>query len=199
MAVTQTEVLEIFSQVGSIKNSDQFLIISASQDGSVRATKITAELVRAYLNSNFSLTVDEDGYLWIGGVKTESQAVGITPQLQRGNDGIYCSTDNGETWFSIAYFSDFMQQNVLHQTQQNVSLVPNILNVWGNVTSLTVSLVGEEEGKVNEYMLEFTVASNNFSLTLPNEVRWAEEPVWENGGTYQVSILNGLAIYAGWE
>lgn len=45
MAVTQDEILNIFSQVASIKNSDQFLIISASTDGTVRATKITAELV----------------------------------------------------------------------------------------------------------------------------------------------------------
>lgn len=199
MAVTQDEILNIFSQVASIKNSDQFLIISASTDGTVRATKITAELVRAYLNRDFEITIGEDGYLYIGGVKTESKVAGLTPQLQRGQDGIYCSIDNGETWQAVAYFTDFNQQVVVLQTQTTATIRPNVLNVWGNVTSLTVTFTGGGENLLNEYMLEFTVSGNNFTLTLPNGVRWSEEPEWEDGSTYQVSIVNNLAIYAGWE
>lgn len=85
------------------------------------------------------------------------------------------------------------------QTDTTVSIQPNVLNVWGNVSSLAISLVAGAQGSVNEYMLEFTVASDNFTLSLPSSVRWSEEPEWVNGNTYQVSIENNLALYAGWE
>ena len=48
-------------------------------------------------------------------------------------------------------------------------------------------------------MLEFTVSGNDFNLTLPAGVRWVENPTWDDGYTYQVSIINNLAVYAGWE
>ena len=48
-------------------------------------------------------------------------------------------------------------------------------------------------------MLEFTVGSSEFTFTC-NNIRWVDdnEPDWTNGYTYQVSILNGLAVSAGW-
>ena len=79
-------------------------------------------------------------------------------------------------------------------------ILPNELNKWGKIKSLTInSFQGAQEGHVNEYMLEFTVSGDNFTLTLPEGVRWVEEPTWENGYTYQVSIVNNLAVFAGWE
>lgn len=83
--------------------------------------------------------------------------------------------------------------------ETTVSILPNVLNKWGSVQSLAVSFVAGEQGCVNEYQLEFTVDSDEFTLTLPRSVRWASEPSWESGYTYQVSILNNLAIYAEWE
>ena len=80
------------------------------------------------------------------------------------------------------------------------SILPNELNKWGKIKSLTInSFQGAQEGHVNEYMLEFIVSGDDFTLTLPEGVRWVEEPTWENGYTYQVSIVNNLAVFAGWE
>lgn len=166
MALTQAEVLELFQQVAAINNSDQLLMIKANQNGSVSAAKITAELLRAYLNAGFAITIDSEGYLCIGGVRTETMAG---------------------------------SSQMVAQTDTTVSIQPNVLNVWGNVSSLAISLVSGAQGSVNEYMLEFTVASDNFTLSLPASVRWSEEPEWVNGNTYQVSIENNLALYAGWE
>ena len=166
MAVTQAEVLELFQQVAAISNSDQLLMIKANQNGTVTAAKITAELLRAYLNAGFAITIDSEGYLCIGGVRTETMAG---------------------------------SSQMVAQTDTTVSIQPNVLNVWGNVSSLAISLVAGAQGSVNEYMLEFTVASDNFTLSLPSSVRWSEEPEWVNGNTYQVSIENNLALYAGWE
>ena len=80
------------------------------------------------------------------------------------------------------------------------SILPNELNKWGKIKSVTInSFQGAQEGYVNEYMLEFIVSGDDFTLTLPEGVRWVEEPTWENGYTYQVSIVNNLAVFAGWE
>jgi len=81
-----------------------------------------------------------------------------------------------------------------------LSINPNVLHKWNDIESLEItSFTGNVSGQVNEYLLQFVVDGSNFSLTLPSGVKWQEEPEFEDGFTYQVSIINNLAIYAGWE
>ena len=90
--------------------------------------------------------------------------------------------------------------SIFEHTEAEVSILPNILNRWEGIDALIInSFQGAQDGCVNEYMLEFTVSGDNFTLTLPDGVRWVEEPTWEDGYTYQVSIINNLAVFAGWE
>ena len=90
--------------------------------------------------------------------------------------------------------------NIVTHQSTTVTITPEVLNRWGNVSQLDITLSPADEGKAVEYKLEFTVSSNNFTFTCTG-IRWPdnEEPDWENGYTYQVSILNGLALYAEWE
>lgn len=93
-------------------------------------------------------------------------------------------------------------KQVVVQDSNLVDVLPNRLNLWPSPVSsltLTLSVPAGAASNLNEYMLQFTVDGDEFSLTLPSSVRWMEEPEWEDGYTYQVSILNGLAVYAGWE
>lgn len=169
MALTQAEVLDLFNQVAAIKNSDQILMITANQNGTVSATKITAELLRAYLNAGYALTVDSEGYLCIGGVRTETMATSM---------------------------------QMIQQTDTTLSINPNVLNVWGTVSSLAISFNAGASGAVNEYMIQFTCPSNaGTTLVLPSSVKWmnGDELEPEAGWTYQVSIVNNLAVYSGWE
>ncbi len=93
---------------------------------------------------------------------------------------------------------DFIR--ISDHTAVEMSISPNVLNRWGALDALTIhSFQGAQEGYVNEYMLEFTVSGDVFTLTLPEGIRWIEDPTWENGYTYQVSIINNLAVFAGWE
>ena len=86
------------------------------------------------------------------------------------------------------------------ETATTKLITPNVLHVWADpVASLAITFDDEVAGMMNEYMMEFTVGSASFALGLPNGVRWLEEPDWKNGSTYFVSIVNGLALYAGWE
>lgn len=197
---TSQQLLALFSQGAAIANSDQFLIHSAGGVNGNNAVKVTAETVRAYLLQKLSITIGNDGYLYIGGEKTNSKAEGVTPQLERRADGIYCTIDNGATYTCIAYFADFGFQNMVQQTQTSVRISPNVLNVWASaVASLSVEFIAGGASAVNEYMLQFVPADDNFTLTFASTVRWVEEPEWEAGKTYQVSIVNGLAVCAGWE
>lgn len=168
MAVTQAEVLNLFTQVGAIKNSDQFLIAKANANGTVTAAKITAELLRAYISAGFDITVGNDGLIYIGGNATTIDAASTI---------------------------------IVDQTDTTMSIHPNKLNRWGAVSVLSIGFVAGASGRTSEYMMEFVVSGSNFTLTLPSDVRWVdgEQPDWEDGWTYQVSVLNGLAVAAGWE
>ena len=199
--ITQQEVLELFTQVAAIKNSDHFLLIKANQNGTVSATKATAEVVRAYFNAGFEISVSNDGYLVIGGTKSEHRIAGITPVLRRGPNGIQSSTDGGETWEYIAYFSDLINENIVEQTADTVSIRPNVLNVWSQDKSLlTISFTTGAPNVVNEYMMQFQCGSTPTTLILPEQVRWIDdEPLeCEADHIYQVSIVNNMAVGAGW-
>ena len=169
MALTQAEVLDLFQQVTAIKNSDQFLMITANQNGTVSSTKITAELLRAYLNRGFEITIGEDGYFYVGGNKTTVMA---------------------------------NSQNVVHQTDTTTTIEPNVLNVWGNVTYLNVAFEDGPAGRESEYKIQFsTPATSGATLILPNGVKWIDGEALqpEANMTYQISVLNNLAVYASWE
>lgn len=90
--------------------------------------------------------------------------------------------------------------DVAEQSALTASILPDVLNKWTSpVNSLSITLLNGVSGKAWEYMLEFTVGSSEFTFTC-NNIRWVDdnEPDWTNGYTYQVSILNGLAVSAGW-
>lgn len=101
--ITPRQLLNLFQVVGAIMNSDQILLHSAEGN---TTTKITAELFRAYLNKGFEISVSDDGFLMIGGSKTQSKVEGITPILRRGTDGIEYSKDKGQSWETVAKFTD---------------------------------------------------------------------------------------------
>ena len=99
-----------------------------------------------------------------------------------------------------------LEKNELVTTKQEqavAGLTPGPLYLWPQpVTSLVLNKTPGPEGRQNEYKLQFTVSGNSFSLagSLFQDVRWAGgEPDFEDGYTYQVSIVNGLAVAAGWE
>lgn len=77
------------------------------------------------------------------------------------------------------------------------TLTPNVFHVWGAVTSLTLTLGTETGGIYNEFMFQFESGSTATSLSLPSTVEWVDTPTIETGKTYQVSIVNNIALIAG--
>ena len=86
------------------------------------------------------------------------------------------------------------------ETATTKLITPNVLHVWADpIASLAITFGDEVAGMMNEYMMEFTVGSASFAMALPNGVIWGEEPDWQQGYRYWVSISDNLAIAYGWE
>ena len=77
------------------------------------------------------------------------------------------------------------------------TLTPNTFHVWDEVTSLTLTLGSETSGVANEFIFQFTSGATATSLTLPDDIKWANDftPTIDDNKIYQISILNGLAVF----
>lgn len=75
------------------------------------------------------------------------------------------------------------------------TLTPNTFHVWDEVASLTLNFGNEISGVANEYLFQFTSGPTATSLTLPDDIKWANDNVPTIGANmiYQVSVLRGLA------
>ena len=75
------------------------------------------------------------------------------------------------------------------------TLTPNTFHVWDEVASLTLTLGSETSGVANEFLFQFTSGATATSLTLPDDIKWANDsaPTIAESKIYQISILNGLA------
>lgn len=82
---------------------------------------------------------------------------------------------------------------VSHGTSNTTfALTPNVLHTWGTVSSLNLTLGSGSSTYVDEYMFKFTTGTG-FTLTLPSTVEWYNEPQFNEGKTYEVSIVDGYA------
>lgn len=77
-------------------------------------------------------------------------------------------------------------------------LNPNTFYEFGECSSLTITLAAETSGISNEYMFEFVSGTTATTLSLPDSVKWSggNAPTIEASKTYQISIVNNLAVYA---
>ena len=90
-------------------------------------------------------------------------------------------------------------RQALHGTGDTTfSLRPNIMEVWGVVPELNLSLAPAIDTEfVTEYLFEFTCPTDKgTSLNLPAELKWYNEYVVvpEAGKTYQASIVNHVIV-----
>ena len=77
------------------------------------------------------------------------------------------------------------------------ALAPNIMHVWGEVESLTLSLApNPEQNILAEYCFQFTSPSGKATEFQLQGVQWVDEvvPTILKGKTYQGSVVNGVAI-----
>lgn len=85
-------------------------------------------------------------------------------------------------------------ENVSENTKE---LQPNKYYIFGEMETLTLTLAAGEENKLSEYMFEFASGTTPTTLTLPESVKWIGSNTIEASMTYQVSIVNNIAVLGG--
>ena len=128
------------------------------------------------LEEKLELTGDE--YLVLQDGTTNRKAKASLLKGQDGASGIPSVVDHGTNDTTFA-------------------LTPNVFHGWGEVEALNLTLASETSGVLNEYMLQFTSGTMATVLTLPETVKWISDSTIEAGKTYQVSIINNLAVLGG--
>lgn len=91
---------------------------------------------------------------------------------------------------------------IKNTSSTTIRLTPNVYTVHsGTPNSLTLMFGADEYDNTNnmkEYFIEFTTSSSGCSLAVPTTVKWlnGEVPVLEASTSYQLSIVNNLAVIA---
>ena len=75
-------------------------------------------------------------------------------------------------------------------------LQPNKYYIFGEVTTLTLTLAKGKEGKLAEYMFEFTSGATPTKITDIAGVEWKGDTI-EANKVYQASISRGIGILIG--
>lgn len=118
--------------------------------------------------------------------------------LQITSSGTKALTDNGQ-------YAEFAKPTKVESDGSSSGsggvtkqIKPNTFYIFGKVARLTITLATEERGILNEYMFQFVSGSTPTTLSVPDAVKWSggSAPTIEANKTYQVSIVNNLAVYA---
>lgn len=139
----------------------------------------------------------------IGNIKGPQGTQGIQgPQGPQGPKG-----DPGEGYFIVtdedySKIADFIEEKSYHSYQRpdaSEPIRPNIFYDFGSQYQLEITFEAPQSiYRSNEYMFQFESPSDRpTTLIMPSSVRWCYDPVIEAGKTYQVSVLNDLAVICG--
>lgn len=95
-----------------------------------------------------------------------------------------------------------LKTKIVNQTASEVTIQPNVMNVWTvPVSNLKVIKGDNIEGIVNNYMIRFTAGEGTVLIFSGEEVKWygGEAPTWTAGNTYEISIVDNIALWAEFE
>lgn len=112
---------------------------------------------------------------------------------------------NLQTTMDTALQSKADVTKIVNQTESTVTIQPNVMNVWGTITNLNITKGDAIEGIMNNYMIRFTVAEEGTPDIRfdwgGEEIQWygGNEIEFVNGNTYEISIVNNIALWAEFE
>lgn len=99
----------------------------------------------------------------------------------------FASSEYAKTGYPIQSTSD-----------TTISMNPNVYyKISGTPTAITLTFNSKSTTNMEEYLIEFTTSSSGCTLAVPSSVKWmnGEAPSLEVSSTYQISIVNNLAVY----
>lgn len=93
--------------------------------------------------------------------------------------------------------SGIMSSVLIEGATPTQSISPNKFYKFESVTTLTITFSQKTPNVLNEYMFQFTSGETATVLNMPDSVRWIGDHTIEPNKTYQVSIVNNLAVIGG--
>lgn len=187
--ITLTDLVTIIkNKIGSLKNPNKLKFTGAvtnEYDGSKEVTINIPE------NSGGSYKLPVANSTTLGGVKPVSKTSEMSQDV---------GVDSNGKLYTISSGSGEVVANVPRQEMQNtdtaVTLQPNILYVFPEMSTLTVTLAApENENIANEYHFFFVSGATPTNLIL-NDVLSDTYSI-EANTKYEVSILEGIAYIKG--
>ena len=112
------------------------------------------------------------------------------------DDGTYKTVSGGSGGGGGSSSGNGAYIEINHGTNDTTfTLTPNTFHLWDEVASLTLTFGSETSGVANEYLFQFTSGSTATTLSLPSDLKWANDtpPTIAQNMIYQISILKGLA------
>ena len=121
-----------------------------------------------------------------------------TKVSQLTNDSNYATTS------AVANKADkYKTQNVtsaVSSASGSYSFQPNtyyVIDQLSGITTFTFSFATPSDTSiVNEYYIQFTTPAAGVALSLPSSIKWinGETPIIQGGKTYQLNVINNLAV-----
>lgn len=109
---------------------------------------------------------------------------------------VYLQSTMGNLLFQTVYEAPM---TIMERTETTATILPEVLNRWGEVVSLTIDFAPARDGTAAEYCIEFTSGATPTTLSLPASVKFPDEPTIEANMRYQISVVNDLGLIAGVE
>lgn len=108
--------------------------------------------------------------------------------------------DLGLIWNRGTFYGKTSLTNIplVNHTETTYAIEPNIFHVWGVITTLDITLATPENTNIyNEYLFQFSTGDTLPTLSLPSDIKWRDSvaPILMENKTYQISIVDNLAIY----
>lgn len=94
--------------------------------------------------------------------------------------------------------ADQIPLNTVSGSTATAALDPNEYYVFGEVTSLTITLNAGTAGEVNEYHFRFTSGNTPTTLDLPLSVELPDTFSVEADTVYEISIIDNYGVFVTW-
>ena len=190
--ITIEEVVEVVKKEAIKKVDEAIADKVASVDNEVDELKEQIKqhqlqsdnLITSQLNSlgDKLPTIDAEGY--VSEYNTTTHTHQKTNKNLKGAKG-----DKGD--------DGYLRQVTHGTTDTTFALTPNVMHVWGEVETLTLTLSpNTKEGALAEYCFQFTSPSSKATTLSISDVKWLnnEVPLIRAGKVYQGSIVNGVIV-----
>lgn len=200
--ITETEADEKYATPALVDSKVAALVNSAP------ATLDTLkELADALGNdANFSTTITTKLGEKVDKTTYESDKAGFATKTELANKldtSTYNSDKDGfatKTELNNKKNITIVQEVIDASSSASFNLDPNTLKKMGEVGAITVlgfTTTGLQSNELAEYAFEFKSGDTPTVLTMPESVKWIGDHTIEANKTYQVSIVNNLAVMGG--